>query len=81
MKLSKTIEFPAVGALPTVALLTQVVGELFVFIKDQLVGGNVAVVKPSEIGSEIPVPSKTFIIFVCVSTSLPKAFVAVNVAV
>ena len=81
MKLSKIIEFPAVGTFPTVALLTQVVGELLVFINVQFVGGNVVVVNPSEIGSEMPVPSNTFITLVCVSTSFPKAFVAVRVAV
>ena len=59
MKLLNTIEFPAVGANPTVAERAHVVGEALALTIDQPVGGNVAVVNPSVSGSAAPVDETT----------------------
>ena len=54
-----TIEFPAVGASPTVAERAQVVGEALAFTIVHPVGGNVADVKPSVNGKAAPVEETT----------------------
>jgi hypothetical protein len=73
------MEFPAVGARPTVVDLAQVVGEALLFTKDHPVGTNGAEANPSFNGNAVAVEATTVIYPVFVSVSDPFALVATSV--
>jgi hypothetical protein len=73
------MEFPAVGARPTVVDLAQDVGDALLLINDHPAGTKVAVVNPSFKGKAVAVEATTVMYAFLVSVSEPFAFVATNV--